>query len=125
MRCSIEEPVNNVPANKADEYVKCPYFPEHELRRSRLPYHLIKCQKNPMAPKLVACPFNYLHRVRPEDKQEHVLLCEDKLLVKYTDRNPPSFATTLKQVHGITPDQLVPPNNSSTSSKTDDGEEWW
>lgn len=59
-------------------YVTCPYFPEHTLPRSRLAYHLVKCQKNPNAPKLLACPFNYLHRVRPEDKRRHLEVCEDR-----------------------------------------------
>lgn len=85
------------PGNQPDEYVRCPYFPEHELRRSRLPYHLVKCQSNPRAPKLLACPFNYMHRVRPEDCQEHLLLCEDRVIKKYADRERPSYARTEKQ----------------------------
>lgn len=61
-----------------DQYVNCPYFPQHSLPRSRLPYHLIKCQKNPNAPVLLVCPFNYLHRVKAEDKHRHLDECEDR-----------------------------------------------
>lgn len=102
---TAEYPLNTHPANQPDEYVRCPYFPEHELRRSRLPYHIIKCQKNPKAPKLVACPFNYLHRVTVEKRHEHELLCEDKINVKYCDRKPPSYATTLRDVFHVRDDK--------------------
>lgn len=91
-------PENKHPANQPDEYVRCPYFPEHELRRSRLPYHLMKCQKNPRAPNLVVCPFNYMHRVQMEDRQDHILLCEDRIAVKYADRIPPSYAKTREEL---------------------------
>lgn len=89
------------PGNQPDVYVRCPYFPEHELRRSRLPYHILKCQKNPAAPKLLACPYNYLHRVRPEDKYEHLLICQDRVPVRYADRVPPSFGNTTKEAHVV------------------------
>lgn len=84
--------------NQPDIYVKCPYFPEHELRKSRLAYHLIKCQKNPNAPKLLACPYNFLHRVKPEDKYDHSIICEDRLVVRHADRVSPSYENTRKQV---------------------------
>lgn len=87
-------------ANQPDEYVRCPYFPEHELRKNRLPYHLMKCQSNPRAPKLVACPYNFLHRVRPEDAKEHLLLCEDKIRTKFVDKELPSFGKTKQQCFG-------------------------
>lgn len=91
-----ERPVN--PATLPDVYVRCPYFPEHELRRSRLPYHLLKCQKNPYAPKLLACPYNYMHRVRYEDRAEHLASCEDKPKTKYSEKDMPSYGNTLKEV---------------------------
>lgn len=87
-----------LPAVQPDKYTRCPYFPEHELRVSRLPYHLIKCQNNPDAPRLLACPYNYLHRVKPEEQREHMLTCEDKVMVKYADRNPPSIGSTRRQI---------------------------
>lgn len=115
-------PQNTHPANQPDVYVRCPYFPEHELRRSRLPYHLLKCQRNPAAPKLVACPFNYLHRVKPEDRHEHLLLCEDRVFFKYSDKDLPSYANTRQQFFGLTPRDPVP---DQPQRQVEDGEECW
>lgn len=115
----------NHPGNQPDEYVRCPYFPEHELRRSRLPYHLMKCQRNPAAPELVACPFNYLHRVKPEDRRDHAIICEDRIYSKYIEKDPPSFATTRKQVFGNRGSQPSVKQEQIESDKTEDGEEWW
>lgn len=94
-------PLSSHPGNQPDEYVSCPYFPEHSLRRSRLPYHLIKCQKNPKAPNLLACPYNYLHRVAPDKTQEHLLLCEDKVESKFIDKKIPSYADTRRRVFNV------------------------
>lgn len=117
------EPVGTHPANQPDEYVRCPYFPEHELRRNRLPYHIMKCQRNPMAPKLLICPYNFLHRIRHEDHREHLLLCEDKLKVKYVDKQLPSIRKVeLKQFGYQGPAEereLVP-----LEVTEDDGLEW-
>lgn len=118
-------PSGSHPGNQPDEYVRCPYFPEHELRRSRLPYHLMKCQKNPAAPKLVACPFNYLHRVRLEERRDHAIICEDRIYSKYIEKDPPSYASTRKQVYGFRGSQAPPAPTLPTSDKTEDGEEWW
>lgn len=96
-----EYPLSSHPGNQPDEYVNCPYFPEHTLRKSRLPYHLIKCQKNPNAPKLLACPYNFLHRVAPDKTREHLLLCEDKVERKYDDRRMPSYAETRRRTFNI------------------------
>uniref|UniRef100_A0A6G1S6Y8 Protein D7 n=1 Tax=Aceria tosichella TaxID=561515 RepID=A0A6G1S6Y8_9ACAR len=102
-----------------DVYVTCPYFPEHVLRRSRMPYHLMKCQNNPAAPKLLACPFNYLHRVRPEDQQEHLLNCEDKVVKRYKDKSP-SFSKTAR------PQNARAQLDKMTAVPPETGEkEWW
>ena len=111
------------PGNQPDVYVKCPYFPEHELRKSRLPYHLLKCQNNPNAPNLVACPFNYLHRVRPEEQKDHIQLCEDRLVGTYADRDPPSFAKTLKKEHKVDSKRLQPGRQREMATSSND--EWW
>lgn len=101
MESQAQDGANSVPSashpgNQPDVYVKCPYFPEHELRRSRMPYHIMKCQNNPRAPKLLACPYNYLHRVRPEDQSQHLEICEDKVIKRYSERGTPSYSKTLK-----------------------------
>lgn len=124
-------PENKHPANQPDEYVKCPYFPEHELRRSRLPYHLMKCQKNPNAPQLVACPFNFMHRVRMEDRAEHIILCEDKIFTRYADRKPASYQRTEKEVLNFkTAAERSRAKDHQTGKELniiaeDNNEEWW
>lgn len=127
------------PGNQADEYVKCPYFPEHELRRSRLPYHLQKCQNNPRAPNLVACPYNFMHRVRIEDREDHLIFCEDRINFKFTDRKPVSYANTLKDHFKINDQKELAElqkdtqqtkikntiGSSSQSKNGADDDEWW
>ena len=121
------------PGNQPDVYVRCPYFPEHELRRSRLPYHLPKCQNHPNAPKLVICPYNFTHRVRPEDRKEHLLNCEDKVTTRLVDKDPPSFKSTESQLNDRkTPlyrtaqiiDQHSAPISAYAELNLDSEEEW-
>lgn len=109
------------PGNQPDVYVNCPYFPEHELRRSRMPYHIIKCQSNPRAPKLLACPYNYLHRVKPEDQQEHLATCEDRMNKRFSEKGS-SYRKTTKHIHmkendRLTTEDIVPPETGEV--------EWW
>lgn len=118
-----------LPAVQPDKYTKCPYFPEHELRVSRLPYHLLKCQNAPNAPKLLACPYNYLHRVKPEDQREHILVCEDRAMVKYNERNPPSYANTRRQIlmrggHKSRMRLATQPDAPGTSIGANEEEQW-
>lgn len=82
----------------------------------------MKCQKNPQAPQLVACPFNYLHRVRPEDRRDHAIICEDRVYTKYADREPPSYATTRKQFFGVEKEQV---KHTKRDTEVDDNEEFW
>lgn len=100
-----------------DVYVTCPYFPEHELRRSRMPYHLMKCQNNPNAPKLLACPFNYLHRVRPEDQQEHLLTCEDRVNKRFDKPSSKSAKPQYRAVRMSDNMSQVPPETGE--------KDWW
>lgn len=95
-----EKPSWSRPANQPDVYIRCPYFPEHELRRSRLPYHLMKCQNHPNAPELLVCPYNFLHRVKPEHCREHELVCEDRVPLNAHERKALSFDGTVKQMKG-------------------------
>lgn len=107
------------PAIQPDVYVTCPYFPEHKLRRSRLVYHLLKCQKNPSAPKLVACPYNYSHRVSLEERLNHLITCEDRP-TKFSDREMPSYGKTVK-LFGKKKDLPKEWNNPLPESER----EWW
>lgn len=103
-----------------DVYVTCPYFPEHKLRRSRLPYHLMKCSKNPKGPVLFACPFNFLHRVPNEDRLNHVFTCEDRPM-KYNDRESPSYGKTIKS---FGPKNVVSAKEWNNPLPEEE-EEWW
>ncbi|XP_074931744.1 gametocyte-specific factor 1 isoform X2 [Phalacrocorax aristotelis] len=60
--------------------VECPYDKSHRVRGSRLPYHLVKCQRNNprLARALAACPFNARHRVPQAKLQSHIATCPDK-----------------------------------------------
>ncbi|XP_075581008.1 LOW QUALITY PROTEIN: gametocyte-specific factor 1 [Pelecanus crispus] len=60
--------------------VQCPYDKSHQVRVSRLPYHLVKCQQNnpQVARTLATCPFNARHRVPQGKLRSHVASCPDK-----------------------------------------------
>uniref|UniRef100_A0A8C4UYN1 CHHC U11-48K-type domain-containing protein n=1 Tax=Falco tinnunculus TaxID=100819 RepID=A0A8C4UYN1_FALTI len=60
--------------------VQCPYDRSHQVRVSRLPYHLVKCQRNnpQVARKLATCPFNASHRVPQGKLQSHIAACPDQ-----------------------------------------------
>ncbi|GAB0201406.1 gametocyte-specific factor 1 [Grus japonensis] len=60
--------------------VQCPYDKSHQVRVSRLPYHLVKCQRNNprVARTLATCPFNARHRVPQAELRSHVISCPDK-----------------------------------------------
>ena len=120
----VEVRVPDIPQVQPDEYVKCPYFPEHELRRNRLPYHLMKCQSNPNAPKLFVCPFNYLHRVSFEERQQHLIVCEDGRNVKYKNREQ-SFANTRKTVFGLSSGAASSTKSESGQPTSTNSEENW
>lgn len=108
------------PAIQPDVYVSCPYFPEHKLRKSRLIYHLIKCQTNPMAPKLVACPYNFSHRVSMEDRRYHLMTCEDRPH-KFTDREMPSYGKTVKAFKIVAKDIAKEWDTDLPDNESD----WW
>jgi hypothetical protein len=82
-----------------------------------MPYHLMKCQNNPNAPKLLACPFNYLHRVRPEDQQEHLLNCEDRTNKRYKEK-----VSTYKRSNYVS--DVMNGQNSKVPPETGE-KDWW
>ncbi|NWI50424.1 GTSF1 factor, partial [Calyptomena viridis] len=63
-----------------DAVVQCPYDPSHQVRVSRLPYHLVRCQKVSRA--LATCPFNARHRVPRGHLRSHLSSCPDKRLLE-------------------------------------------
>ncbi|XP_063035362.1 gametocyte-specific factor 1 [Melospiza melodia melodia] len=64
-----------------DAVVQCPYDRNHQVRESRLPYHLVRCQQNnpQVSRTLATCPFNARHRVPRALLRAHVASCPDKL----------------------------------------------
>ncbi|XP_058176380.1 gametocyte-specific factor 1 homolog [Anopheles ziemanni] len=44
--------------------------------------HLIKCEKQHPHIKLQKCLFNYTHHIKPEEYQEHLRECKDRILVE-------------------------------------------
>uniref|UniRef100_A0A8C2YGZ1 Gametocyte specific factor 1 n=1 Tax=Coturnix japonica TaxID=93934 RepID=A0A8C2YGZ1_COTJA len=60
--------------------VQCPYDKAHQIRVSRLPYHLVKCQRNnpQVARTLEVCPFNARHRLPRAELQRHIACCPDQ-----------------------------------------------
>ncbi|NXW80537.1 GTSF1 factor, partial [Hirundo rustica] len=64
-----------------DALVQCPYDRSHQVRVSRLPYHLVRCQQNnPQVSRgLATCPFNARHRVPRAQLRGHAATCPDRL----------------------------------------------
>ncbi|TRZ11598.1 hypothetical protein HGM15179_015505 [Zosterops borbonicus] len=62
--------------------VQCPYDRSHQVRVSRLPYHLVRCQQNnpQVSRTLATCPFNARHRVPRAHLRGHVTACPDRRL---------------------------------------------
>ncbi|CAD6224718.1 GSCOCG00005518001-RA-CDS [Cotesia congregata] len=59
-----------------DPKVTCPIDKSHEIFRSRLPQHLIKCLKaNKLVNKMI-CPYNTTHLININEKEKHLMECE-------------------------------------------------
>lgn len=41
----------------------CPLDPAHQIRRSRMQFHLVRCMKNHTLEDKVVCPYNSVHIV--------------------------------------------------------------
>ncbi|XP_038020244.1 gametocyte-specific factor 1 isoform X2 [Motacilla alba alba] len=89
-----------------DALVQCPYDRSHQVRVSRLPYHLVRCQQNnpQVSRTLATCPFNARHRVPRALLRAHVTSCPDKLPLEL----PPVPEDTL-QTAGGPPQAWQPP----------------
>ncbi|XP_029450993.1 uncharacterized protein LOC115087675 isoform X2 [Rhinatrema bivittatum] len=63
-----------------EKLIQCPYDKNHQIRPSRLPYHLVKCRENnPQIAKMLAtCPYNARHRVLKQELKVHLQTCDDR-----------------------------------------------
>ncbi|NXS35409.1 GTSF1 factor, partial [Pomatostomus ruficeps] len=77
-----------------DALVQCPYDRSHQVRVSRLPYHLVRCQQNnpQVSRTLATCPYNARHRVPRGHLRSHVTSCPDRLLLEL----PPEHEDTAR-----------------------------
>lgn len=57
-------------------YVKCPYDSSHQISVSRMPNHMLRCERNYRGPPLQNCPFNAMHRVPAGTLAEHFKTCD-------------------------------------------------
>ncbi|XP_053907458.1 gametocyte-specific factor 1 isoform X3 [Cuculus canorus] len=94
----VPEPVPGSDPDSAmdpEDLVQCPYDKNHRVRVSRLPYHLVKCQRNNpgIARSLTTCPFNARHRVPQHQLRSHLASCPDQHLSSL----PPEMGTSQSQ----------------------------
>lgn len=64
------------------ELITCPYDPIHQVRASRMPYHLVKCRKNHPGSDHQTCPFNARHIILKNVYRHHIANCPDKAIVE-------------------------------------------
>ncbi|NXL79479.1 GTSF1 factor, partial [Leptocoma aspasia] len=89
-----------------DALVQCPYDRSHQVRVSRLPYHLVRCQQNnpQVSRTLATCPFNARHRVPRGHLRSHVSTCPDKLPLEL----PPGVPRCARPCPAAPPSPLSP-----------------
>ncbi|XP_059347129.1 gametocyte-specific factor 1 [Ammospiza nelsoni] len=99
-----------------DAVVQCPYDRSHQVRESRLPYHLVRCQQNnpQVSRTLATCPFNARHRVPRALLRAHVASCPDKLPLEL----PPGVSPGVSQLCPLTAVPCVPADPEEDMAKT-------
>jgi len=102
----------NVPTVDLDDTVTCPYNKFHQIKRSRIQYHILKCSKNYPDMDLVICPYNATHQFPEHERRGHLVYCRDRRIVemqRYADplpgrhgylRNPPFYGSTELELAG-------------------------
>ncbi|XP_015113039.1 gametocyte-specific factor 1 homolog [Diachasma alloeum] len=79
-----------------DPLVICPYDPAHEILKSRLQFHLVRCAKNHEFQDKEVCPYNAVHIIDKIHFQDHLVTCPD-----YREVQSFRFKTDDKELHGI------------------------
>lgn len=59
-----------------EDLVECPYNRAHQILRSRIQTHLVRCRKSHPDIHLEICPFNSTHLMKKEDKDVSILKVE-------------------------------------------------
>eukprot|EP00093_Oithona_nana_P013893 13893.XXX_344533_343793_1 [CDS] Oithona nana genome sequencing. len=72
-----------------EELITCPYNKFHQIRPTRIQYHLIKCKKRYPNADMIICPFNASHHVPREEERTHLLECRDKRMIEVQKYNEP------------------------------------
>lgn len=50
-----------------NDLVECPYNKAHQIMRSRLQFHLVRCRRSHPNSEKVTCPFNTTHIMNKEE----------------------------------------------------------
>ncbi|XP_076283435.1 uncharacterized protein LOC143210437 [Lasioglossum baleicum] len=94
---NIQINLDRVSITTMDTMVLCPYDETHQVRRSKLPYHLTRCKLNNNRSKndsKVCCPFNAFHIIDKEHFESHIDEC-------------PSVGNVKNFLHDLEPQRLL------------------
>ena len=61
---------------KHEETLTCPYNPSHQILKSKMTVHLVRCRRSNLDKKVEICPFNSSHHVKKEDYDSHLRICK-------------------------------------------------
>ncbi|XP_015113049.1 uncharacterized protein LOC107038467 [Diachasma alloeum] len=100
-----------------DPRVLCPLDPAHEILKSRLQFHIVRCMKNHNLRDKWLCPYNAVHIVDKVNFQDHVADCPD-----YREVQSFTYKTDNRELVGILSVDQV---NKVHNETVDDGEDNW
>lgn len=105
------------PANPTPGYenlVQCPYDKGHQILHHRVMRHLTKCGRQHPHIKLEICPYDTMHRLRPEDMEDHKKTCSGRArLEEYSNILYTPAETDLKNVSFFLPKPKVPDSDTN------------
>ncbi len=87
-----------------EDLISCPYNPCHQIKPSRIQYHLIKCARQHPHLDMAVCPYNATHHVPRAREQEHIIECPDRRIVELQRHR---FNQPLPGQHGNLSNPLV------------------
>ena len=103
--------------NHQNELISCPLNPIHKVKRSSMPYHLIRCKQQVGTQNIEECPYNSSHiwLKGKKDAKKHAETCPDKTAVQVG-----MFHSAISTTTSSTSKSTVNDN----SNDWDDGEDW-